>query len=149
MIKNIFLNLCLLTIYSSTHTSHHQLAQPNDSQKTQIDDLYETLRLQHQTNQMLIEKLTPLVNTTPILPGTENSKKIFKEIKSQTENFTWYMTYPTGWAENRQQQKWSLTELENLIELKKADLNYLQTIFNSFSRYATQRKTTPQNTTEI
>lgn len=143
MIKNIFLSLSILTIFSYINTSH-QLIQSNQSQATQIDSLYETLKQQHENNQALIEQLTPLVNTIPTLPGIENSKKIFKEIVSQTERFTWYTTYPTGWNENRQQQKWSQVELENLIDLKKADHTHLQTILNCFLRYATQANITPQ-----
>lgn len=135
MIKKIFLNLSILTIYSYVNASQ-QLPGSNKLSTVEIDKLYEKLKQQHTNNQALVEQLNPLIKTIPTLPGTENSKKIFKEIADQTNKFTWYITYPTGWNENRQQQKWSQLELENLIALKEADHYHLQTMSNCLHRYA-------------
>lgn len=137
MIKKILSNICIWSICSLISASHHSTL-PNNSQSLTIDNLYEKLKQQHEVNQKLIQELSPLINTIPTRPGTENSKKIFKELESQISNFSWYMTYPTGWTKNRESQEWSQTELENLIKLKKADCCYLQTILFTFSEYAKQ-----------
>lgn len=155
MTKNVFWSLLLISIHTTTYTSVEQTPPATTTHHQKIDELdylYETYQQEHNNITQLLKSLTPLIEKMPTLPGTENAKKTYHEMKKQHDQCAWYMAYATGWNTNRQEQRWSQDELEILIALKKADFNHLQTIFNSFSRYATiknmtktQGMTTPTN----
>ena len=145
MIKNIFFTIMTITISSSIYTSDSKMALQKPEH---IAILYDTLKRQHARTEIELRELEPLILATPTLPGTDNAKKIFREIKEQEQRFSWYLSYPAGWKENYQQQKFSPEELEVLITLQEASTAHLKTIHNCFDKYNKATTNLKQNSNE-